>query len=221
MANPTDDNRLAWGKHLRESLPAIGALDDIVARRVERQAALDEALGAARDAAAKEQAEVSESVAALNAAADDSGRVLRLIAVKLEALWLEQLIPEAAFRKAGAAAFPGGPQSIPAHAKERHTALARIATALAEHTEADPGGALAKLAGDTAASLVAANDAAKKESEEAREAQAKLEEARNAWDEGYLATKEIIGGLLRDAGRRAELSALFADLAPGAPTPKR
>lgn len=221
MANPTDDTRLAWGRQLRDALAAITELDEVIGRRIERQAKLDEALASAREAASKEQADIGEAAAALNAAADDAGRVLRLVAVKLEAAWLEQTIPEAAYRKVTATAFPNA--QVPTRPGERHAALLRVATVLGDNADADPGGALGTLAKTTADKLVAANETAKRESDEAHAAQQKLDEARNAWDEGYLATKEIVSGLLREAGRRSEMTTLFADLVPsaGAAAPKR
>lgn len=207
-----DQQRIAWGLALRTNLGALEELHGIVAERIERQKALDEALEEALQRVGSERLDEAGALAALSRASDDAARRARLIAVRLEAALLEGKIDDEAFKAANSAAFPRGGQAIGNTPAQRFEALDRIASVLADHPAADPGGELAKLATEGAQAIRDANDSAKREQTEHKDANEQLTKARHAWDEGYLATKEIVTGLLRDAGRLVEQRQAFPDL---------
>lgn len=208
----TDDvTRLEWSKALRANLEPLVTLHSIVAERIEKLAALEASLDQAAQRVAREKSEEGDALSMLASSSEDAVRRARLVGVKLEAAFLEGAVPEDAYRAALAAAFPKGAQSIGATPAQRLEALLRIASALEAHDAADPSGTLAALAAEGAKAIEAANAQAKREQGEARAASEALEAARGAFDEGYLATREIVSGLLRDAKRLPELRDVFPD----------
>ncbi len=207
-----DATRLQWGPALRSNLEPLHALHSIVQERIDRLTETEGALKDALERVARESSEEGDALSMLATASDDAVRRARLVGVKLEAAFLEQSIPEEQYRAALAAAFPQGAQSIGATPALRLDALHRIAGALEMHADADPGGSLATLATEGARAIEDANAQAKREQEEAREAKDALEGARSAFDDSYLATKEILGGLLREAKRLGELRDIFPDM---------
>lgn len=209
----TDEQRLQWGAQARERLAAMKGLHAIVGERVAKQVELDGALRGAIERAGREALEESAARKALADATEDAGRRAKLIALKLETAQLEEQIPVDVYRTVVAAAFPGGVSAIGLQPGERRDAMQRIAKALEEAPAADPGGTLRKSAQNGLGALEDANAATKKEAADKTGALSALAEARTKWDEGYTASKEIVSGLLRDLGRRAELGGLFVDLA--------
>lgn len=208
----TEHQRVEWSAALRSNLEQITDLHSIVEERVERLKALEAALETALKRVEAEQSEESDALRQLSEASEDAVRRARLIGVKLEASFLEGDVKEEIYRAALGAAFPRGPQSLGTTPQQRLEALHRMVTALEEHSGADPEGKLSTLAAGGAEAIEAANDAAKREQQDSREANEALAKARHEFDEGYQATKEIIGGLLRDAGRLSELRDLFPDM---------
>lgn len=208
----TDHQRVEWSAALRANLEQLGDLHAIVGERVTRMQAVESALATALERVERERSEEGDALGTLAGAAEDAVRRARLIGVKLEAAFLEGRVKEDVYRAALAAAFPRGAQSIGTTPAHRLEALERIASALAEHGEADPDGALAELARAGAQTIKDANESAKREQAESREASDALAKARHDFDEAYQATREIVSGLLRDAGRLAELRDVFPDL---------
>ena len=207
-----DTKRLQWGPALRANLEPLTELHGIVQERIDRLTTTEEALRDALEKVEREKSEEGSALGELSAAADDAVRRARLVGVKLEAAFLEGEVPEDEYRAALAAAFPQGAQSIGATPAQRLEALRRIGSAFDNHASADPGGKLAALATEGADAIEAANVSAKREQEESRAANDTLAEARGGFDTSYLATKEIVGGLLREAGRLDELRDVFPDL---------
>lgn len=208
----TDHQRVEWSAALRANLLQLRALHPIVEERIERLEAREAALDQALRRAEEERSQEGDALGALASAAEDAVRRARLVGVKLEAAFLEGEMPEDVYRAVLAEAFPRGAQSIGTTPAQRFDALERIASTLAERAEADPDGALAKLASDGAQAIKRANDDAKREQAESRDAGDLLAKARHDFDESYLATKEILSGLLREAGRLAELGDVFPDM---------
>ncbi len=211
----TDDLRLSWGEALREALGGLSDLHSIVAERTERQKRLDETLAQAAERVGREETEESDALEALQKASEDALRRARLVALKLETAKLEAGLEHDVFNAVMNAAYPRGVGQIGGSAGERHRALEHIAGALVEHPDVDGDGALRKLATEGMQMLTDANEAAKKEAAEKKEAHEQLIEARTAWDDGYEATKNILSGILLDAGRREELPDVFPDLSSG------
>lgn len=216
----TDEQRTQWGAHARDRLETVRDLHAIVGERIGKQRELDDALRACIEVAGKEALDESAARKALADATEDAGRRAKLIALKLETAQLEGQIAADVYRSLVTAAFPGGAAAIGIQPGERFNALQRIAQALEATPAADPGSTLRQSALNGAKALEDANAATKKEEADKHGALQALADARTRWDEGYIASKEILSGLLRDVGRRAELSALFADLA-GPPAPAR
>lgn len=206
-----DSQRIAWGTALRSNLEQLKSLHSIVGERLARQQVLDEALSSALERLGKERTDETTALNTLANASEDAIRRARLVAVKLEAAFLEAKVPEETYRAAQSAAFPRGVSSIGATPAQRVEALDRIVAALEEHKDADPSGELATLARDGAQAIRDANEGAKRDQAESREAGEQLARARHQWEEGYLATKDIVSGLLREADRLGELSQLFPD----------
>lgn len=208
----TDERRLAWGETLRHRLAAADDMHMILEERADAQEQLDQALSAAVDRVGQEKTQESEALAELEKASEDAGRRARLVAVKLESAQLEGQIDTETYNAVMAAAFPQGAQTIPPQPRDRHDALARIVSALEQHPDADPKSELRQSTTQGQKALEQANERAKKEQSEHKAAHDALEQARHAWDEGYLATKEIVSGVLRSEGRREELPRFFPDL---------
>ena len=207
-----DHQRLEWGAALRSNLEQETTLHGIVQERIDRMKELEDVLEGAVRRVSEEKSQEGDALGALSTASEDAVRRARLVGVKLEAAFLEGEVPEDTYRAALSAAFPKGPQSIGATPQQRLEALRRIVAALSEHGAADPSGKLGPLAQEGAEAIEAANDQAKREQAESREANEALSAARHGFDEGYQASKEIVGGLLRDAGRLTELRDLFPDM---------
>lgn len=208
----TDQQRLHWGEVLRERLKALAGLHGIVGERIAKQETLDARLREALDRVGRDSNDENDALTALETASGEAAKKLRLVGLRLEEAHLEGRLPEEPYRAAMAAAFPQGTGVIGGGPGDRYAAARRIAAALAEHTAVDPEGKLAALAAEAASELEARNAAAKQEAAERQEAHETLGRARVAWDDCYLATKEIVSGLLRDAGRHAELRGVFPDL---------
>jgi hypothetical protein len=207
-----DHQRLEWSAALRSNLEQVIDLHGIVQERIDRQKTLQDALESAVKRVEQEKSQEGDALGALAAASEDAVRRARLVGVKLEAAFLEGEVPEDVYRAALAAAFPKGSQSIGTTPQQRLEALRRIVAALSEHAAADPSGTLGPLAQEGVSAIEDANAQAKREQAEAQEANDALAAARHDFDEGYQATKEIVGGLLRDAGRLNELRDLFPDM---------
>lgn len=208
----TDHQRVEWSAALRANLSQITDLHAIVGERVARMQAVESALEAAVKRVERERSEEGDALGALASASEDAVRRARLVGVKLEAAFLEGRVKEDVYRAALSAAFPRGPQSIGTTPAQRLEALERIVSALTEHGGADPSGELVELARAGAQAIRDANESAKREQAEAREANDALAKARHEFDEAYTATREIVSGLLRDAGRLGELRDIFPDL---------
>lgn len=213
----TDEVRLAWGAAVRDKLEALRPLHSIVGERITRQANVDETLRAAGVRAGSEAMAKSAALKTLADASEDAVKRAKLVALKLETAHLEGQLTTETYQALVAAAFAQAPGLIGATPGDRFQALNRIVAALATVPDADKGGVLAKSAEAGAKALEAANDAAKKEAVDETDALDKLSQARTAWDDAYGATKDIVAGLLREAGRRGEHTAIFPDLA----APKR
>jgi hypothetical protein len=214
----TDEQRLQWGAQTRERLETVRELHSIVGERITKQAALDEGLRTAIETAGREALEESTARKSLADAVDDALRRAKLIALKLETAQLEGQVAVEAFRTVMAGAFPGGVGAIGPQAIDRRNALLRIGKAIEETPAADPSGTLRQSAQNGVQALEDTNAATKKEEADKTGALQALAETRTRWDEGYTASREILSGLLRDVGRRAELGGLFVDLgAPPAP----
>ncbi|HJL18436.1 MAG TPA: hypothetical protein RMH99_22420 [Sandaracinaceae bacterium LLY-WYZ-13_1] len=207
-----DHQRLEFSAALRSNLEQLANLHDIVAERIERQKAVEEALESAVKRVEEEKSQEGDALKALSEASEDAVRRARLVGVKLEAAFLEGQVTEEVYRAALNAAFPNGPQSIGTTPQQRLEALRRIATALSQHDAADPSGELGPLAQGGAQAIEDANAQAKREQADAQEANDSLAAARHDFDEGYQATKEIVAGLLRDAKRLNELKDVFPDM---------
>lgn len=207
-----DHQRVEWSAALRSNLEPLTDLHAIVGERVERLTTLEKELDRTAKTVEAEKREEGDALGSLAGASEDAVRRARLIGVKLEAAFLEGDVPEEVYRAALGAAFPSGPQSLGTTPQHRLEALTRIATALKEHAAADPDAKLSKLAAEGAKAIEAANQQAKREQAESRAASEALAKARHDFDEGYQATKEIVGGLLRDAGRLGELRDVFPDM---------
>lgn len=207
----TDEQRIEWGAELCKRLEGAKSLHAIVGERIAKQQELDAALKASMERAGREATEETDALRALTEASEDAARRARLVAVKLEAAHLEGSIEADVYQKVIGASFPQGTGSIGAMPGDRFQALRRIAAAL-EAIPEGVGAELGKLAADAAATLQTANDRAKKEAAERQAAHDDLGQARARWDDGWLATKEILSGLLRDAGRRQELPDYFPDM---------
>ncbi len=208
----TDHQRVEWSAALRSNLDQLTSLHAIVEDRIARMEAIEERLAEALATVERERSEDSEALTQLSKASEDAVRRARLVGVKLEMAFLEGAIPEEAYRSALASAFPSGSQSVGATPAARHEALRRIVAALHQFDGADPGGTLATLAQEGARAIEEANATAKREQEETQAAQEALSNARVEFDRAYQATKEIMGGLLRDAGRLDELRDVFPDM---------
>jgi hypothetical protein len=208
----TDHQRIEWSRALRANLEQLTALHGIVQERIDRLKATEEALETASRRVAEERVQEGEALSALSSASEDAVRRARLVGVKLEARFLEGELGEELYKSALAAVFPRGAQSIGTTPAQRFDALERIVAGLAQHPDADPSGALGKLARDGADAIKKANDDAKREQLESREAADQLARAQHQFDEAYLATKEILSGILREAGRLPELLDIFPDL---------
>lgn len=207
----TDHQRLEWSAALRSNLEQLVDLHAIVQERIDRHKVLEDALETAVARVEREKREAGDALESLAEASEDAVRRARLIGVKLEAAFLEGAVPEDVYRAALAKAFPQGPRSVGSTPQQRLEALKRIRAALVEHESADPSGTLGRLAQEGADAIEDANAQAKREQAETQEANDALASARHAFDEGYQATREIIGGLLRDANRRNELQDIFPD----------
>jgi hypothetical protein len=208
----TDHQRVEWSAALRANLEQLVDLHAIVQERVDKIAACEKRLTEALERIEREKNEESEALTALSTASDDAVRRARLIGVKLEASFLENEISEDVYRAALAAAFPHGGQSIGTTPQQRLEALQRIMSAFVHHDAADPGGKLGTLAQQGAEAIKEANQQAKVEQQEAKEAADQLAVARQDFDQCYQATKEIVGGLLRDERRLDELRDVFPDM---------
>lgn len=217
----TDDQRPQLGAQARERLETVRDLHPIVGERIAKLTALDEVLRTATELSKQKELDEVAARKALNDASEDAARRSRLISLKLETAQLEGQIPLDAYRAALAAAFPVGAAAVGVLAGERHASMQRIAKALEETPTADPSGTLRQSALNGAKALEDANNATKTEAVDKATALQALSEARARWDEGYTATKEILSGLLRDVGRRAELGGLFSEVAPAAAPAKR
>jgi len=210
---PVDDHqRLEWSAALRSNLEQITDLHGIVQDRIERHEAVERELSEALSLVERERDEDNDALGALAEASEDAVRRARLVGVKMEMAFLEGDVPEDVYRAALAAAYPAGSQSVGTTPAQRYEALKRIETALETHAGADADGALRTLAREGAATLEEANLAAKREQEETQQAGQRLSDARGAFDRAYQASKEIVGGLLRDAQRLAELHDVFPDM---------
>ncbi|MCB9596665.1 MAG: hypothetical protein H6719_28330 [Sandaracinaceae bacterium] len=208
----TDHQRVEWSDALRSNLEPLTSLHGIVQDRVERQKAIGNALAKALELVERERSEAAGALSQLSEASEDAVRRARLVGVKLEMAFLEGDITEDAYRATLAAAFPAGSQSVGATPALRYDALKRIVSALVQFPGADPGGKLGELAHAGAKAIEDANLAAKREQEETQAAQEALSNARVEFDRAYQATKEIMSGLLRDAGRLDELRDIFPDM---------
>jgi len=208
-----DEGRLALGRTVRERLETVRDLHAIVAERIAKQEELDGNLKEALDRVGKESTEEHDALDALSQASEEAARRIRLVALKLETKHLEGAVDDDTYRTILGAAFPQGTGAVGGTPGDRHTAMSRIGQALEQHPAVDPGGELSKVAKHSLSDREPRNEAAKKEAAERQEAHEQLGQARVAWDEGYQASKEIVGGLLRDAGRHAELGQLLPDAA--------
>lgn len=208
----TDHQRVEWSAALRANLEQIIDLHSIVEERVDRIQDLEKKLADALERIEREKSEEGEALSSLSTASDDAVRRARLVGVKLEGAFLEGEVPEETYRSALAACFPHGNQSIGTTPAQRLEALQRIVAALVQHDAADPGGKLGTIAQEGVDAIKAANAQAKVEQEESRMAAEQLEIARQDFDQAYQATKEIVGGLLRDAKRLSELRDIFPDM---------
>ena len=208
----TDHQRVEWSAALRANLEQLTDLHAIVQDRVDRIKGCEEELEGALKSVEKEKSEEGDALATLASASEDAVRRARLIGVKLEGAFLEGDIPEETYRAALAAAFPAGSQSVGGTPAARLEALKRIVSALGQHAEADPDGKLAALAKEGAEAIEGSNVDAKREQEETRAAAEALNAARDEFDRAYQATKEIVGGLLRDVNRLTELRDVFPDM---------
>jgi len=209
----TDAQRLSWGSLARERLTGLTSLHGIVSERVAKQESADEALRQSVERAGREATEESEALSTLKQASEEAARKAKLVALKIETQHLEGALSAEALASAMTAAFPSGAGAVGAHPGERYNGLRRVGSVLEAKPELDRDGDLRRLVSEAARTLEVANEAAKKEAAERHEAYKALDEARARWDECYLATKEIVSGLLRDAGRRGEMAAFFGDLA--------
>lgn len=207
-----DHKRVEWSAALRTNLEQLTVLHAIIQDRIDRTKSCEEALEEALKRVEREETEEGDAMASLSSASEDAVRRARLVGVKLEAAFLEGEIQEETYRAVLAAAFPAGSQSIGGTPAARRDALERIVSALEQHGGADPGGKLATLASEGAKAIDDANLDAKREQEESRTAGDVLESARNDFDRAYLATKEILSGLLRDEQRLGELRDIFPDM---------
>ncbi len=207
----TDHQRVEYGAAVRANLTHVEELHAIVAERIAKLETVEKALETAVKRVEQERSEEGDALGALATASDDAVRRARLVGVKLEAAFLEGRVKEDVYRAALAAAFPRGAQSVGTTPAERLQALERIVAALTEHGGADPEGTLTQLASEGAQAIKDANSAAKREQAESREASDALAKARHDFDEIYQATREIVTGLLRDAGRLGELRDIFPD----------
>ena len=208
----TDHQRAEWSAALRANLEQITDLHSIVQERIDRIGDLEKKLTDGLERIEREKSEEGEALTSLSSASDDAVRRARLVGVKLEAAFLEGDVPEETYRAAPAACFPHGSQSIGTTPAQRLEALQRIVAALVQHDAADPGGKLGTLAQEGIDAIKQANAQAKVEQEESRQAAEELEVVRQDFDQAYQATKEIIGGLLRDAKRLSELRDVFPDM---------
>lgn len=206
-----DHQRIEWGSALRANLRQLTDLHPIVEERIERLTSTQAALESAVTRVSQERSEEGEALGGLSGASEDAVRRARLVGVKLEAAFLEGRVKEDVYRAALEGAFPRGPQSIGSTPAQRLEALERIVAALSEHGEADPDGALIELARAGAQAIRDANERAKREQAESRDADQALTTARHDFDECYQATREIVTGLLRDARRLGELRDVFPD----------
>ena len=207
-----DHQRIEWSAALRANLAQLMDLHAIVEERSERLAVVESALESAAARVERERSEEGQALSSLSEASEDAVRRARLVGVKMEAAFLEGNVPEDVYRAALSAAFPRGPQSIGSTPAERLEALERIVAALTEHGDADPDGSLVELARGGAQAIRDANEEAKREQAESREANEALASARHDLDESYQATREILTGLLREAGRLGELRDVFPDM---------
>jgi hypothetical protein len=207
----TDEQRLTWGPELREKLKLIVDLHPIVEERAHKQEKLDASLREALH-----RADSNESMEALSRAAEaikDAARRARLIAVKLETQYLEGSISGEAYHSVMSAAFPSGTQQFGETAVTRLDILRHVVAALVRHREVDPDGALRFIAEEGAQRLAELTADVGRNPEMRQQAHGALVKvARSEWDAGYTATKEIISGVLRDAGRRGELAKIFPDV---------
>lgn len=210
---PVDDHqRLQWSAALRSNLEQLTDLHGIVQDRIDRHEAVEKELSVALELVDRERTEDDDALGALATASADAVRRARLVGVKMEMAFLEGEIPEDVYRAALAAAYPAGSQSVGTTPAQRYEALERIETALETHAGADADGTLRELAREGAKALEAANLSAKREQAETQQAGQRLSDARGAFDRAYQASKEIVGGLLRDAQRLAELHDVFPDM---------
>jgi len=210
--NITDEQRFAWGAEVRERLRFFKKLHPIVEERIARQERLDASL---REAL--QRAESNDTIVALSKLTDaiqDAARRGRLIAVKLESAYLEGRIREDAYHAVVAAAFPAGTTAWGDTAVTRINTLVTVANALEQHrADVDSDGALHALAREGADQLASSMKGVQADSESRHQAHSTMVKvARDEWDEGYFATKEIVAGVLRDAGRRGELLNIFPDV---------
>ena len=211
----TDEQRISMGAALADRLDALKELHAIVAERIARQRTIDETLRAAVERAGSEAAQESAALRALSDASEDAVKRGRLIALKLETAQLEGQLSQESYQALIAAAFPAGLGVVGATPGDRFQALRRIAAALEKTEDADKGGLLRQSAEGGATALEKANADAKREGQDKSDALDKLGQARVAWDDTYAATRDILSGLLREAGRLKEHAAIFPDASPG------
>jgi hypothetical protein len=211
MSVSSDHQRVERSAAARANLEQLQTLHTIVGERIARLSVVESALESAVQRVERERSEEGDALGSLASAAEDAVRRARLIGVKLEAAFLEARVKEDVYRAALSAAFPRGAQSIGTTPAQRLEALERVDSALTEHSEADPDGALVELARAGAQAIKDANASAKREQAESREANDALAKARHDFDEAYQATCEIVTGLLRDANRLGELRDVFPD----------
>lgn len=208
----SDHQRVEHGAALRANLAQLTSLHVIVGERIAKLEVVEKALEEAVKRVERERSEEGDALGSLASASEDAVRRARLIGVKLEAAFLEGRVKEDVYRAALSAAFPRGAQSIGTTPAERLQALERVTSALTEHGAADPDGSLIELARAGAQAIKDANESAKREQAESREANDARALARHEFDQAYQATREIMSGLLRDAGRLGELRDVFPDL---------
>ncbi len=207
----TDQDRLTWGPALSQRLAPVSDLHAIVAERGARQAELSSALAEAEKRIDREASEEGAALDRLTQASEDAERILRLVALKLETAHLEGEVADDAFRAFMGAAFPHGAGATGSTPGDRYQAIKRVSDALAANAELGTRESLAEKAAESVKALESANEEAKREAGEKRAASEALSEARAKWDDAWIATKEILSGLLRDAGRRDELPSYFPD----------
>jgi hypothetical protein len=207
-----DQQKIEWGAALRANLEQLTDLHSIVRERIDRLATSGGALESAMERVSAERSQEGDALGSLSSASEDAVRRARLVGVKLEAAFLEGRVKEETYRAALAAAFPRGPQSIGTTPAQRLEALERVVSALTEHGAAEPDGSLIEVARAGAQAIRDSNEHAKREQAESRDAADALTAARHDFDECYQATREIVSGLLRDAGRIGELRSLFPDM---------